>query len=125
MEYFSKYLNGPVHALFTTDALETRNTKDDQGLEQMTSPHININTGVYFIRYWPEGKEFFKAWFSQKAAGHDQDGLNACARGREFRGDNSLPSSHGLMDERNRMFGAALHNSTMISFLPVSMFGNA
>jgi hypothetical protein len=46
MEYFKNYLNGPVHALFTTDALETRNGKDDRGFEKMTSPHININVGT-------------------------------------------------------------------------------
>lgn len=45
MPYFSNYLNGPVHALFTSDALETRNNANDQGMESMTSPHININTG--------------------------------------------------------------------------------
>ena len=45
MPYFSHYLNGPVHALFTSDALETRNNAYDQGMESMTSPHININTG--------------------------------------------------------------------------------
>ena len=46
MPYFSNYLDGPVHGLFATDALETRNYQaSDQGLESMTNMHININTG--------------------------------------------------------------------------------
>ena len=46
MPYFSKYLDGPVHGIFATDALETKNfDPSDQGLEKMTNMHININTG--------------------------------------------------------------------------------
>ncbi|GAX75129.1 hypothetical protein CEUSTIGMA_g2573.t1 [Chlamydomonas eustigma] len=125
MPFFSKHLAGPVHGIFATDALETRNQRDDQGLESMTSPHININTGMYFLRYFPEGKEFFKAWFSMKAEGHDQDGFNTMSRGSEHRGNRQLPSSHPNIKHGQRMFGCALHNTSLISFLPVSMFGNA
>ena len=35
-----------MHGIFATDALETKNFKaDDQGLDELTSPHVNINTG--------------------------------------------------------------------------------
>jgi hypothetical protein len=46
MPYFASYLNGPVHAIFSTDSLETHNKRDDQGLEFLTTPHVNINTGA-------------------------------------------------------------------------------
>ena len=55
MPYFSNYLDGPVHGIFASDALETRNSPSwvnkvpedpgDPGLEAMTTNHININTG--------------------------------------------------------------------------------
>ena len=89
MPFFSKYSDGPAHVLFSTDALDTRNLgADDQGLEAGTGPHININTGVYFIRQFDGAKRFFKKWLEQKVEGpvqnrgigHDQDGLNLMAR---------------------------------------------
>jgi hypothetical protein len=49
MPYFSHYMDGPVHGIFASDALETRNGQGEHqgesGLEAMTSNHININTG--------------------------------------------------------------------------------
>lgn len=46
MPYISSYFDGPVHGIFATDALGTENLKaNDQGLEAMTNPNININTG--------------------------------------------------------------------------------
>ena len=55
MPYFSNYLDGPVHGIFASDALETRNSPSwvnkvpedpgNSGLEAMTTNHININTG--------------------------------------------------------------------------------
>ena len=175
MPYISRYFDGPVHGIFATDALETKNFKaDDQGLDELTSPHVNINTGdriyalyrfhsavsvsnvktffrstgMYFLRHWEGGKKFFEAWFSQKSMGHDQDGFNAMSRyagvqplmalikqismltrlpirGREYRGDEKLPSSFPGVRHGQRMFACALDNSTLISFLPISMFGNA
>lgn len=89
MPFFSKYSNGPAHVLFSTDALDTRNEgANDQGLEAGTGPHININTGVYFIRQFDGAKRFFNKWLEQKAEGpvqnrgigHDQDGLNLMVR---------------------------------------------
>ncbi len=47
------------------------------------------------------------------------------SRGREFRGDMALPSSSENMRNGERMFACALDNNTLVSFLPVSMFGNA
>jgi hypothetical protein len=41
-----RYLDGPAHALFTTDSLETFNEADDQGYEKATTPYTNINTGA-------------------------------------------------------------------------------
>ena len=89
MPYFINYMDGPAHLLFSTDALETQNSGlDSQGLEVDVGPHININTGVYFVRQFPGGRAFFQKWFERKIAGpvkdrgigHDQDGLNLLAR---------------------------------------------
>ncbi|GAX75130.1 hypothetical protein CEUSTIGMA_g2574.t1 [Chlamydomonas eustigma] len=136
MPFFSKYFSGPPHVLFSSDALETQNLgPGDQGLEADTGPHHNINTGVYFIQQYPGGKNFLNAWLSQKkegpvrtrGIGHDQDGLNLLARGKEFWGntDPNMPSAWPSMRQGQRMFSAVLDNSTLISLLPVSMFGNA
>lgn len=46
-------------------------------------------------------------------------------RGREFRGDDKLPSSQKNMKDGQRMFACAMDPDSLISFLPVSMFGNA
>ncbi len=62
--------------------------REDQGLEASTGPHININTGLYFIRQWPGGQKFFRQWMQMKVEGpvkdrgigHDQDGLNLMVR---------------------------------------------
>ncbi|KAG1667987.1 hypothetical protein FOA52_000631 [Chlamydomonas sp. UWO 241] len=120
MPYFGKYLDGPVHALFTTDALETQNREGDEGMEQMTSPYININTGVYFVRYWEGGKAFFEEWFKLKDKGHDQDGLNTLVRGHAHRGEVGLPNA---IQPKDRMMPCALSNTTFVSFLPVRYWG--
>jgi hypothetical protein len=45
--YFARYLDGPVHGIFSTDALETGNLDAaDQGLERNTGPTMDINTGA-------------------------------------------------------------------------------
>jgi len=124
MPYFSKHLDGPVHGLFTTDALETHNRADDTGIEAMTSVYVNINTGVYFIRYWEGGKAFFEEWFKLKGVGHDQDGLNALVRGQSWRGDKDMPPPRTFRSA-DRMIECAYVPGVFVSFLPVSMFGNA
>ncbi len=82
MPYFSKFMEGPVHGIFATDALESRNMAGPAGedLEAMTTNHININTGMYFLRHFSHSKRFFEAWFSTRKEGHDQDGFNTMSR---------------------------------------------
>lgn len=123
MPYFAKFLDGPVHALFTSDALETKNSGGDQGLEAMTSPYININTGVYFVRQYPGGNHFFSEWLKLKGDHDDQDGLNTLVRGEAHKGDRQYPSAK--MNAATRLVQCALDTQTMVSLLPVSMFGNA
>jgi len=125
MPYFSKYKNGPVDAIFATDALETQNKEGDEGLEAMTSPYININTGVYFVRQWDKGVQFFEKWLSlqDKNIGHDQDGLNTLVRGVNHRGEKQ--QGFPKQDQARRLVECAQVPGAFVSFLPVSMFGNA
>eukprot|EP00798_Chlamydomonas_sp_ICE-L_P001026 gene1026-12705_t len=92
--YFKRLvLDAPVHATFSTDSLETRNKKGAIELEHNTNAHVNINTGIYFVKQYPEGNAFFKTWRQIQALdlGHDQDGLNTLVRGQFFRGDKKYP----------------------------------
>ncbi|GLC56233.1 hypothetical protein PLESTB_001082500 [Pleodorina starrii] len=123
LPYFMSLLATPVHMVLATDAVSTHNGKGDTGLEMSANPHTNINTGVYFLRQWPGGREFFALWLTwqDKRVGHDQDGLNFLTRGQYFHGDTDMPTATATT---NRLFYAAFSNTTAISFLPASMFGN-
>ena len=46
-------------------------------------------------------------------------------RGRDFRGDATLPSVVEGLVPGKRIFACALHKSTLIGYFPISMFGNA
>ena len=85
-------------------------------------------TGIYFIKQYAGGLDMFKAWldWQDKNIGHDQDGFNTMARGSGFRHeDKHLPPAVLPSDATaNRYFYAAMHNTTGVSFLPASMFGN-
>ncbi|EFJ45138.1 hypothetical protein VOLCADRAFT_106094 [Volvox carteri f. nagariensis] len=123
LPYFKSLLEKPVHIVIATDAVTSENPKGDTGLEALTSPHANINTGIYFMRQWPGGLEFFNIWLSwqDKRIGHDQDGFNFVSRGYYFHGDADMPLATQTQD---RMFYCAYSNTTAVSFLPASMFGN-
>lgn len=75
------------------------------------------------MRQWPGGLEFYRVWllWQDRKIGHDQDGFNFIARGQWFHGDMDMPTA---TNAANRMFYAAFSNTTAISFLPASMFGN-
>eukprot|EP00798_Chlamydomonas_sp_ICE-L_P024128 gene24128-9708_t len=120
----SHLLNAEVHAVFSTDGLVTKNEPGDHGLEVQTDAYTNINTGVYMVKQYPDGNEFFKIWksFQPTNIGHDQDGLNAVVRGEAMTGDKKLNPPH---EAQNRVVRAAQHNKTLVSLLPISMFANA
>ncbi|KXZ42497.1 hypothetical protein GPECTOR_141g695 [Gonium pectorale] len=127
LPYFHARLDGPAHIIIATDAVITMNGKGDTGLEVSTNPHTNINTGVYFMRQWPGGLAFFAEWlrWQDKKIGHDQDGFNYLVRGRLFHGEQDMPSAtQAAKDHAQRVYWAAYSNTTAISFLPASMFGN-
>ncbi|GLI60715.1 hypothetical protein VaNZ11_002808 [Volvox africanus] len=123
LPYFISLLKTAAHIILATDAVTTLNAKGDTGLEASANPHFNINTGVYFMRQWPGGLEFFDLWLAwqDKRVGHDQDGFNYLARGQYFHGDQDMPTATATHD---RLFYSAFSNTTAISFLPASMFGN-
>ncbi len=86
-----------------------------------------LYAGIYWIKQWPQGNDFIAHWqtWQAKEIGHDQDGFNFVVRGQSFRGDDNMPHAVHEPDKNPRMFWAAHFNSTGISFLPGSMFGNA
>ncbi|KAG2425121.1 hypothetical protein HYH02_015065 [Chlamydomonas schloesseri] len=128
LPFFHERLSGPVHVMMATDAVATGNPVGDTGLEANTNPFTNINTGIYFIKQYRDGLDMFKSWldWQDKNIGHDQDGFNTMARGSGFRHeDKHLPPAVLPADATsNRYFYAAMHNTTGVSFLPASMFGN-
>lgn len=73
------------------------------------------------MRNWPGGESFFKQWlwWQGQNKGHDQDGFNYFVRGQWFHGDNDMPTAVLPKDPGDRLFYAAFHNTTAISFLPV------
>ncbi|KAG2499383.1 hypothetical protein HYH03_002958 [Edaphochlamys debaryana] len=129
LPYFHGEQWSKVHVAMATDALLTQNPVGDVGPELGTSPHWNINTGIYFFRQWPGGLDFYNAWlgWEPRNVGHDQDGFNYLVRGQWFHGDRDMPTAvlPAGTPWDNRYFWAAFSNTTAISFLPASSFGNA
>lgn len=127
LPFFARYRDKPVHVLIATDMTTTYNAKGDVDVERESHPFTNINTGIYWIKQWPQGNDFMAHWqtWQAKDIGHDQDGFNLVARGQAFRGDNGMPHAVYEPDKQPRMFWAAHFNSTGVAFLPGSMFGNA
>ncbi|KAG2491978.1 hypothetical protein HYH03_009709 [Edaphochlamys debaryana] len=126
--YFFSPRMAPIHIAMATDALSTGNPEGYVGPEVQTSPHWNINTGIYFFRNWEGGLDFFNMWLSwqPRNIGHDQDGFNLAVRGAWFRGDQGMPTAIIPPDmHQNHYFLAAFANTTAITFLPVSSFANA
>jgi hypothetical protein len=94
MPFFSKYLKGPVHGIFSSDELETGNMgPDDQGLEKNTGPTLDINTGVCNMDmgnlfHWskqlqpcPDGQGFISSVTTKGASGSGRPGSNGVVVG--------------------------------------------
>ncbi|KAL6755674.1 nucleotide-diphospho-sugar transferase-domain-containing protein [Haematococcus lacustris] len=122
---FNKDPETPPHALFSTDSLETRNEVGDNGLEASTSPYHNINTGIYWVKQWSHGLDFFASWldFFPQKIGHDQDGLNNVVRGEARQGQKELGTAD--WDQNKRIVWCATNKTAAVSLLPVHLFGNA
>ncbi|KAJ9511250.1 hypothetical protein QJQ45_017155 [Haematococcus lacustris] len=133
------YMLGPalkdVDMAVSTDLVSTGNSKRDEGLEVSVHQHVNVNTGVYFVKSTPGGQAFMLAWAGlRKTLIHDNDqtGLYQWIRGQSAEVDGqkrfvqlhvsttrsqavttvavlhpSLPSSGHL--SKTRIFVAGLH----------------
>eukprot|EP00201_Polytomella_parva_P005429 CAMPEP_0175083446 /NCGR_PEP_ID=MMETSP0052_2-20121109/27390_1 /TAXON_ID=51329 ORGANISM="Polytomella parva, Strain SAG 63-3" /NCGR_SAMPLE_ID=MMETSP0052_2 /ASSEMBLY_ACC=CAM_ASM_000194 /LENGTH=727 /DNA_ID=CAMNT_0016354903 /DNA_START=486 /DNA_END=2672 /DNA_ORIENTATION=- len=127
LPFFSQYLNFESDFLLSTDLTMTMNPKNITDVERATHEHMNLNTGIYFIRYSETGLDLMKKWISvyQKDphVGHDQDGFNSLVRGAAFRGD----AKYGAARKDSSIapyFRAAFNHSVYISALPTSSFAN-
>ncbi|KAJ9511474.1 hypothetical protein QJQ45_029860 [Haematococcus lacustris] len=83
------YMLGPalkdVDMAVSTDLVSTGNSKRDEGLEVSVHQHVNVNTGVYFVKSTPGGQAFMLAWAGlRKTLIHDNDqtGLYQWIRGQ-------------------------------------------
>ncbi|KAG1654663.1 hypothetical protein FOA52_003820 [Chlamydomonas sp. UWO 241] len=82
------YMLGPhlenIDVAVSTDLISTNNPEGDEGLELGGHKHVNLNTGVYFVKPTPGGKHFMANWAElrkTKTGDNDQTGLYGYVRG--------------------------------------------
>ncbi|MEW5310167.1 MAG: hypothetical protein WDW38_001990 [Sanguina aurantia] len=128
LSWFDQWGTQHANILMSTDMVSTHNGRHHRGPEVSTNPHTNINTGVYYVRQWPGGRDFFEEWvtWQPKKVGHDQDAMNFIIRGKFFQGNQEMPvPEHVQTHNEFPVIRAAYNRTAAVSFLPGSSFGNA
>jgi len=83
--YFLGESIAEADVIVSTDLVSTQNPVGDEGMEVGIHQHVNLNTGVYFVKATPGGQLFMEQWAGlRKNAGGDNDqfGLYKWVRGR-------------------------------------------